>query len=219
VRFVSDWSLGFGRIHLMRISASQRLIACILAVSLFLSSCSTSGPSNLYPTYDPFAPVNGASSQVAPVEVGEFMRATQMAGATPTRAPISVNIPAHNPGSAQTTPTPDAPHALPAQRDFLDQYTVEPGDTLGNIAQKYGITLEALMQANGLNESSLLTVGMVLKIPPIEADPNRGSVQPPRRGSGSCAQTSCWARAHRALPLSGEQPQFGPEVLSPCHTD
>ena len=159
----------------MRISAVQRLIAYILVVSLFASSCSTSGPSNLYPTYDPFAPVNGASSQVAPVEVGEFMRATQMAGSTPTRAPISVNISAHNPGLGETTPTPDAPHALPTQRDFLDQYTVKSGDTLGNIAQKYGITLEALMQANGLNKSSILTVGMVLKIPPIEADPNPGS--------------------------------------------
>ena len=159
----------------MRISASQRLIPYVLAVGLFLSSCSSSGPSNLYPTYDPFAPVNGASSQVAPVEMGEFVRGTQMAGPTPSRAPISVNVPAHNPGSAQTTPTPDAPHALPTQRDFLDQYTVEFGDTLGNIAQKYGITLEALMQANGLNELSILTVGMVLKIPPIEADPNPGS--------------------------------------------
>src|SRR5215216_4314136 len=159
----------------MSIPAAPRLIAYILVVNLFVYSCSTSGPSDLYPTYDPFAPVNGASSQVAPAEVGEFVRATQMAGATPSRAPISVNIPAHNPNSAQTTPTPDAPHALPTQRDFLDQYTVESGDTLGNIAQKYGITLEALMQANGLNESSLLTVGMVLKIPPIEADPTPGS--------------------------------------------
>ncbi len=98
-----------------------------------------------------------------------------MAGPTPTRAPISANVPAHNLNSAQTTPTADAPHALPTQRDFLDQYTVEFGDTLGNIAQKYGITLEALMQANGLNELSILSVGTVLKIPPIEADPNPGS--------------------------------------------
>jgi hypothetical protein len=31
------------------------------------------------------------------------------------------------------------------------------------------------MQANGLNESSILTVGQVLNIPPVQADPNRGS--------------------------------------------
>jgi murein DD-endopeptidase MepM/ murein hydrolase activator NlpD len=73
------------------------------------------------------------------------------------------------------TPTPDQPHALPTPRDFLDEYAVQPGDTLGAIAQGYGITLEALMQANGLNELSVLTVGMVLKIPPVEVDPNPGS--------------------------------------------
>jgi murein DD-endopeptidase MepM/ murein hydrolase activator NlpD len=73
------------------------------------------------------------------------------------------------------SPTPDAPHALPAPREFVDQYTVQPGDTLGSIAQGYGITLEALMEANGLNEASILSVGVVLNIPPITTDPNPGS--------------------------------------------
>jgi murein DD-endopeptidase MepM/ murein hydrolase activator NlpD len=57
----------------------------------------------------------------------------------------------------------------------VDQYTVQPGDTLGIISQKYGITLEALMQANGLNESSVLSVGQVVNIPPITTDPIPGS--------------------------------------------
>jgi LasA protease len=156
--------------------ATPRLTVSLLFIALVVSSCSTSSSSDSYPTYDPFAPVHGTSSQVAPVQVGEFVSATKISGPTPTRAPISVNVPQHNPNSVQTTPTPDLPHALPTQRDFLDQYTVQPGDTLGNIAQRYGITLEALMQANGLNESSILSVGMVLDIPPVEADPNQGSL-------------------------------------------
>ena len=154
--------------------ASQCLAVFFSLLPLLTASCSTSNPSNYYPTYDPFAPVNGASSQNVPVPVGEFARATQMAGPTPTRAPLSVNI-QHNPNSAGTTPTPDAPHALPTQRDVQDQYTVQAGDTLGIIAQKYGITLEALMQANELNEASILMVGMVLNIPPIQADTHPGS--------------------------------------------
>ena len=145
----------------MSTSASQRLTAFFLFITILVTSCSTSSPSNLYPTYDPFAPVNGSGSQVAPVEVNEFVRGTKIAGPTPTRVPISVDVSPHNPNSAQTTPTPDLPHALPTQRDVLDQYTVESGDTLGNIAQKYGITLNELMQANGLNESSVMMVGMV----------------------------------------------------------
>jgi LasA protease len=154
----------------------SRLTICFLLVMFLLTSCGTSSPSDAYPTYDPFAPVNGSGTQVAGVTVGQAVQAPRITGGpTPTRAPLSVAIPKKNPNSAATTPTPDAPHALPTQRDVLDQYTVQPGDTLGNIAQAYGITLEALMQANGLNESSMLTVGMVLNIPPIEADPNPGS--------------------------------------------
>ncbi|RPH74325.1 LysM peptidoglycan-binding domain-containing protein, partial [bacterium] len=128
-----------------------------------------------YPTYDPFAPVSGPGTQVAPISAGQVIQPTRAAGPTPTRAPISVTLPPRNPNSAATTPTPDLPHALPTQREFLEQYIVEAGDTLGTIASAYGIALEALMQANGLDESSVLAIGQVLNIPPIEADPNPGS--------------------------------------------
>src|SRR5512138_623793 len=94
--------------------ASQRVVAFFLLIAVFASSCSTSSPSNAYPTYDPFAPVGGGNSQVAPVQVGEFVRATQMAGSTPTRASLTVNV---VPQNRNSTPTPDIPHALPTQRD------------------------------------------------------------------------------------------------------
>ena len=92
----------------------------------------------------------------------------------PTRVPLSVTLPARN--ASLASPTPDAPHPLPPPREFVDQYTVQAGDTLGRIAQRYGITLEALMQANGLNEASVLSIGLVLNIPPVVADPNPGSL-------------------------------------------
>ena len=44
-------------------------------------------------------------------------------------------------------------------------YTVRSGDTLSGIAHSRGISLRNLMQANGLNASSLLRAGQVLKIP------------------------------------------------------
>ncbi len=165
----------FGTIFAMSRLASRPFV-CFLLVAFLLSSCNSTNPSDLYPTYDPFAPVNGTGSQVAPVSVGEVMQPLRTPlGPTPTRAPVSVNIPLRNPNSSSTTPTPDLPHPLPTPRDFLDQYTVQAGDTLGTIAGAYGITLEALMQANGLNETSILSVGMVLTIPPVEVDPNPGS--------------------------------------------
>ena len=146
-----------------------------LLITILLVSCS---PSSItpYPTYDPFAPVTGQAFTPEPIQPGEVIQPTKTpSGPTPTRAPISVNIPTRNSNNSFGAPTPDAPHPLPPPREYIDQYTVQAGDTLGIISQKYGITLEALMQANGLNESSVLSVGQVVNIPPIETDPIPGS--------------------------------------------
>jgi murein DD-endopeptidase MepM/ murein hydrolase activator NlpD len=146
-----------------------------LLITFFLASCSPSA-STPFPTYDPFAPVTGQPFTPAPPQPGEIIQPTKTpSGPTPTRAPLSVTIPTHNPNSSLTHPTPDAPHALPPPREFVDQYVVQAGDSLGGIAQTYGITLEALMQANGLNEASVLSVGQVINIPPVTADPIPGS--------------------------------------------
>jgi lysozyme len=56
-----------------------------------------------------------------------------------------------------------APAPAPAAREAL--YTIRSGDTLSGIAQSYGISLRSLMQANGLNGSSILRAGQVLRIP------------------------------------------------------
>lgn len=157
------------------LASSSRVTTFFLAITLFLSSCNTGSQSDAYPTYDPFAPVGGSGTQMAPIPVGEAMQSSSLSGPTPTRAPVSVMVPARDPNRQQSTPTPDRPHPLPTQRDVLDEYIVQSGDTLGVIATAYGISLSALMEANGLNESSLLTVGMVLDIPPIVTDPNPGS--------------------------------------------
>jgi murein DD-endopeptidase MepM/ murein hydrolase activator NlpD len=86
-----------------------------------------------------------------------------------------VTLPPRNPSFGLTTPTPDSPHSLPPPREFVDQYTVQAGDTLASIAQGYGVTLEALMQANGLANPDLISVGVVLNIPLMQVDPNPGS--------------------------------------------
>lgn len=157
---------------------SSRLTTCFLLVSVLISSCSTNSSADAYPTYDPFAPVGGAGT--TPVSVGDVFQSTRIeGGATPTRAPVSITVPSNlssaNSNRQPATPTPDAPHLVPTQRDTLDQYTVQPGDTLGTIASQYGISLSALMQANGLTEASMLTVGMVLEIPPIDVNADPGS--------------------------------------------
>ncbi len=44
-------------------------------------------------------------------------------------------------------------------------YTVQPGDTLGGIAQKFGITVDSLVQSNHIANPNLLRVGETLRIP------------------------------------------------------
>jgi LasA protease len=63
------------------------------------------------------------------------------------------------------TPTPDRPRTLPTARLDADEYVVQPGDTLGTIAQNFGISVEDLMQANGLQDENLIAVDMTLYIP------------------------------------------------------
>ena len=63
------------------------------------------------------------------------------------------------------TPTPDPPHALPPIRVKTEQYTVKAGDSLGVIAQRYGISLEQLIDENELANPNILEVGQVLTVP------------------------------------------------------
>ena len=153
---------------------NKRIIILLLFSCLF-SSCS-SAPSIAYPTYDPFAPVNGTAVVPSPIQSGAVIATTKTpTGPTPTRAPISVSIPPQVSNSSYITPTPDAPHPLPPPRELGEQYIIQAGDTLSSIAQKYGLTLEVLLQANGLSEASVISVGAVLNIPPVTTNAAPGS--------------------------------------------
>jgi LysM repeat protein len=42
---------------------------------------------------------------------------------------------------------------------------VQPGDTLSNIANRFGTTVEQLMALNDIENASLISVGLVLRLP------------------------------------------------------
>lgn len=66
------------------------------------------------------------------------------------------------PAAALAAPAPSADAAPLAHGDW---YVVQPGDTLSQIALRYGTTVSALMAANGLANANHIYTGQKLKIP------------------------------------------------------
>lgn len=75
---------------------------------------------------------------------------------------------APQPGAPLASPTPDPPRTLPTPRTESEQYVVQVADTLGQIAQRYGVSLSKLVDVNQLVNPDLLEPGQVLTIPPGE---------------------------------------------------
>jgi LysM repeat protein len=66
-------------------------------------------------------------------------------------------------GTRLRMPYGAAPHVEASSGE--EAYIVEGGDTLWSIAQRFGTSVEALMQVNGLSDASLLLVGQRLVLP------------------------------------------------------
>ena len=45
------------------------------------------------------------------------------------------------------------------------RYMVQSGDTLGNIAVKYGTSVDAIVRANGIRNPNMIYKGQILRIP------------------------------------------------------
>jgi LysM repeat protein len=89
--------------------------------------------------------------------------AVQQRAATPE--PVFPTTRARRPGEPVLSPTPDPARVLPTPRLDEEQYVVQPNDTLGIIAQRYGVSLEKLIEANTVSNPDILEVGQALTIP------------------------------------------------------
>ncbi|HAA63726.1 MAG TPA: peptidoglycan-binding protein LysM, partial [Thermoanaerobacter sp.] len=69
------------------------------------------------------------------------------------------------PGAKIIAPQPPLPSPPPAQKPCPTYYTVQPGDTLWTIAQKFGVSLEELIKANYLINPNMIYPGQILIIP------------------------------------------------------
>ena len=61
-------------------------------------------------------------------------------------------------------------HALPET-----PYTVVSGDFLDAVARRFGVSLRALIAANGITDPTLIFVGQVLVIPGVEPRARTGA--------------------------------------------
>lgn len=63
-----------------------------------------------------------------------------------------------------TTPKPTQPAPQPTPPVSGGTYTVKSGDTLSEIAQKFGMSTNALASLNGISNPNLINIGQVLKV-------------------------------------------------------
>ncbi len=75
----------------------------------------------------------------------------------PTPSPTATDLP---------LPTPDSPKVVPTLRTSTEHYTVRAGDTLAIIARRYGVDVNSVVEANGIANPNLLSIGISLVIPP-----------------------------------------------------
>jgi LysM repeat protein len=83
---------------------------------------------------------------------------------TPTPSP-STSSPSSTSASPTPTPTPTTTSPSPTPTQNFVEYKVVSGDTLSGIAGKFGVTVTAIMQANGLTNANYIYVGQILRIP------------------------------------------------------
>ncbi|HWR85411.1 MAG TPA: LysM peptidoglycan-binding domain-containing protein [Rhodoglobus sp.] len=128
----------------------------------------------------PAAPSSAPSAGGYTVQVGDTISAIARRHGLSTNAVLSANglswssiiypgqvlaIPgATTSGAAAQAPAP-APAPAPSPAPSGGGYTVVAGDTISAIAQRHGVTTDAVLGANGLNRSSIIYPGQTLTIP------------------------------------------------------
>jgi LysM repeat protein len=124
-------------------SATQATAAPATAPAITEAPVPTNAPTSAATS----APTASAEATAAPVEI-------------PTTAPTASTEPTDVPATVAPTAS-----ATAASADGYIDYTVQKGDILYRIAEKYGVSVEELLAVNQIPNPKSLTVGSVIRIP------------------------------------------------------
>lgn len=137
-------------------TGSQALLVGLMVVAfVVLVIARTTAPSQA-PSATPDSSVISVASPVPRVTPSPAASPTGPASASP--APGGSPTPSGSVGvtpAATVSPTPSVGR----------RYTVQSGDTLSGIAARFGSTVKAIAEANGITDPGLIRVGQVLIIP------------------------------------------------------
>lgn len=98
-----------------------------------------------------------------PGQAGPVLDAQPVSSVTPVTPPAEPTPPAPTPVAPVVT-TPPPP---PAPVVVNGSYVIQSGDTITKIASKFGVTVQAILDANGLSRSSIIFAGKTLVVPGV----------------------------------------------------
>lgn len=157
-----------------------------LLINVLVSACTVVAVLSLWQRFNPYKALPLQVSFLSPVGRGG---APEVSPAVPTSIlqttpEVSLALPSEQPLAAKT-PVGDK------------EYRVQPGDTLGAIAVRFGLTVAEIMEANDLTNPDSLVSGVILIIPGASQE----QVSPTDIPSPEAADT---------LPVPSETPEGEP---------
>ena len=138
-------------------------LLCYIALNLTLTRWVGQQPPALQPTRTPLPTLESR----APDPIGRIVLPTNTPRPTrtPTVLPTRTATPSLTPSVVTSTPALVQPQDTPTPVVETIKHTVQRGENLLTIAQRYGTTVQAIVEANNLTNPDLIFVDQLLTIP------------------------------------------------------
>lgn len=172
-------------------------------------------PVNPYPVATQPATYRTASYGAQPVQGGGVQRASLDSTVTGSTRPADVA-----PRALPAQPKPAAPAPVAAAPDGRGgwtraggtQVTIRQGETVYNLSKRFGVPVDAILKANGMESASALTAGQQVVIPTY-VHSSRAPVSAPDSNPNVANASSTWGDNSPRTPPSAPAPRQRVAVL------